>query len=243
MATKWFDGAFPYSTEKLTNEFPVEVSPCLRISGDWKTIALINRTEEGSFLNDISEPDFCGKRPFFHVSFGAEAEAEKKAISQFLQSAAYLEDAVIKLFREEQGELYMYAHGHIPKKLLKEQRRLREALPADIQAREPFVLPLKVFLHPCPVCRHRTLLYRGYYMICDECGWEDEWVASEDEESGPNGDWTIRTYREDYLKRKADNNPDYHWWSEDVKSDFSEDNAYLHYLKHVERKEDHHEPT
>ena len=242
MATKWFDGTFPYSTEKLTNEFPVEISPCLRISEDWKTLALINRTEEGSFLNDISEPDFSGKKPFFYVSFGAEGEAEKKVIVQFLQSAAYLEDAVIKLFREEQGELYMYAHGHIPKKLLKEQRRLREALPADIQAREPFVLPLKVFLHPCPVCRHRTLLYRGYYMICDECGWEDECGDNEDEEGAANGDWTIRTYQEEYLKLKA-KDPDYNWWSAEggddsagEKHNSTDKHAFSHFLKYVESR-------
>jgi len=30
MAKKWFDGLFPYSTENLINEFPVEISPCLR---------------------------------------------------------------------------------------------------------------------------------------------------------------------------------------------------------------------
>ena len=63
----------------------------------------------------------------------------------------------------------------------------------------------------CPVCGHRTLQYLDMFMICGECGWEDEGMTDEDAEScGANGDYSIREYREEYLKKKAEN-PDYTW--------------------------------
>ena len=52
------------------------------------------------------------------------------------------------------------------------------------------------------------------YEICLDCGWEDEGFDEEDDDEltigGPNGDYTIKEYREEYLKLKEDD-PNYKW--------------------------------
>ena len=59
-------------------------------------------------------------------------------------------------------------------------------------------------LYKCPVCGKMTYSSRGTFEICPECGWEDEGIDGDDEETmfGPNGDCTIRQYREEYLAKK-----------------------------------------
>lgn len=47
----------------------------------------------------------------------------------------------------------------------------------------------------CPVCGNETL---DMYWICEHCGWEYDYMKSEDEYSDVNKG-TIREYREKYL--------------------------------------------
>lgn len=67
----------------------------------------------------------------------------------------------------------------------------------------------------CPVCGKKTLPLRGYYLICKECGWEDEEMIDENESSGANADYNIKEYREQYLALKS-KNPKYSWYKANV---------------------------
>ena len=71
---------------------------------------------------------------------------------------------------------------------------------------------LEIKRYKCPVCGKKTLSSRGSFEICSECGWEDEGIDDDDEEPvfGPNGDYTIREYREEYFKLKK-KDPKYRW--------------------------------
>ena len=181
------------------------------------------------------------KHVFYHVFFGKDAAAARQTINEFI-TAADLEDCdsvtllrkepershfnsnrqifedwedcdSVTSFKKESDRLLFYANGHICTSLIDRQEDMK-ALISEVpnKADDVFILPLKRFMHRCPVCRHSTLMHRWLYMICDECGWEDEdLLESEDEESfGANGCYTIRQYREKYLKFKAED-PSYTW--------------------------------
>ena len=91
MASKWFDGTYTYPRTTLDSTFPVMVTDSLRLSADGKRLAVINHTEDGSFLNDFSEPDFQGEKPFYHVSFQADAGRERSAIGAFIKNGNHHE--------------------------------------------------------------------------------------------------------------------------------------------------------
>ena len=56
--------------------------------------------------------------------------------------------------------------------------------------------------HSCPCCGHRTLLERGGYDICGECGWEDDGQDNHDSaevRGGPNGNLSLDDARAAYV--------------------------------------------
>ena len=148
---EWFDGTLTYTAEELTDEFPVQVSEDMLLY-DSRRLAIVNHTEDGTFLNEFSEPDFNGKKPFYHVSFGQYAVAERRTISDFLSCGFQHEEKSISLFRQDPDRLYRYGYGLICEDLLEKQDELRQLLPADRQEKETFILPLKICLFACPVC-------------------------------------------------------------------------------------------
>ena len=206
----WFDGTFDYTEEKLDKEFPLAVTKNLRFSEDRKRIAIINDFEEGSEFLELSDPHaeipISRNHIFYHVFVGEDSAAAKSAIEEFLCKTSKDDPERISLFRKEPDSFFMYSYGYIVKSILENQRQLGyviKSTPTD--GKNVFILPLKRYLYRCPVCGRRTLQYRGYYNICVECRWEDEGIDDEDEESyGANGDYTIRQYREKYLKSKAE---------------------------------------
>lgn len=212
----WFDGTFDYTAEKLETEYPISVTPNLRQSKDGKRMAIINDFAEGSQPFCLSDPkaeeDDRGEHMFFHVFLGKDAAAAKQAVGHFIAEGYERESESVLLLRKESDRLFSYANGHICRGKAQDQEKLRSLFPAILPtAEEVFLLPLKRYMHKCPVCGYRTLLWRGYYMICVECGWEDEGLDDEDVESfGVNGDNTIRQYREKYFRRKAED-PFYTW--------------------------------
>ena len=57
-------------------------------------------------------------------------------------------------------------------------------------------------LYTCPCCQVLTLSERGSYVICDECGWEDDGQDELDSETvrgGPNGNLSLSAARSNYL--------------------------------------------
>ncbi len=202
----WFDGTFDYTDEELNNEFPLSVIESLRMSADGKRVAVINDFERESELFDLSDPhaeeSIPGKHTFYHVFLGEESIIIKSLIEDFLSKTSADDPKSVALFRREPNRLFMYSFGYICRRTFKKQEQMLSLIkttPHDSMA--VLVLPLKRYMHKCPVCGRRTLQYRGCYMICTECFWEDEGIDDEDEKSlGANGDYTIRQYREIYLK-------------------------------------------
>lgn len=213
----WFDGSFPYSEEELSNEFPVAVTPNLRLSEDGKKLAVINDYEKGTEMYELSDPkaekDFHGQHVFIQAFTGADAAAAKRAVEDFLFNVGTEEGNSVFLFRKDQESLFQYSFGHICSGLMDRQEELRSMIVrAPMKDDDIFVLPLKRFMHKCPVCGRRSLLYRHYYDICPECGWEDDGVFSflgVEDYSSANG-CSLTEYREDYLKCKAED-PNYTW--------------------------------
>ena len=202
----WFDGTFDYSIDELEKEFPAAVTPDLRLSENGERIAIINGFQRGTVEYELSDPKVDEARSdyvFFHVFFGEDAAIAERTVGAFLTNADNDGSDSVVLFRKEADRLFMYSYGLICSDA--------PAAPEDprFESNEVYYLPLKRYLFKCPVCGHRTLPYQGYYMICGECGWEDEGVDDDDgEPSEANGDCTIRQYREKYLKIKEDD-PDY----------------------------------
>ena len=213
----WFDGTFSYSDEKLNEQFPVEITPALRTSADGRKLALVNAFAADSWQLALSDPK-VGEEDgaaftFYHTFTGHDAAVARQAIEAFLAVYDENDGESVTLLRREADRLFRYAHGHIRRSLLHEQDALRALIPATDE--DVFLLPLKRYMHRCPVCGHRTLSCRACFEICTECGWEDEGFYGDDEEPvfGANGDYTIRQYRERYLKRKA-KDPNYTWQGE-----------------------------
>ena len=212
----WFDGSFEFSAAELNELFPVEVTKELQLNEEGTMLAVINDFAPGTELFDLADPkaeeDDLGRQVFIHAFFGKDSLLVRETIERFISAAGEGNGESIVLFRKEADRLFMYSYGHICIKLLNNQEAL-QALLSEPQNRETnaFLLPLKRYMFRCPVCGHRTLQYRGCFMICPECGWEDEGVDDEDAESiGANGDYTIRQYREEYMQLKSED-PEYSW--------------------------------
>ncbi len=213
----WFDGTFDYSEEELKAEFPVVVTKNLRQSEDGNKLAILNDfprgTEEYRFADPKAEEDPKRERVFFHAFVGKDAAVAKQTIETFLAKEVDKDSESITLFREEPDRLFSYANGHICRGRMQDQKQLRALFPELPPSQEIFILPLKRYLHKCPVCRQRTLLYRGFCEICKECGWEDD--GTDDENERPllahHDELTVKEYREQYMKRKAAN-PFYAWY-------------------------------
>ena len=205
----WLDEATGINEADLKELFPVNASDNLRFSEDGKKLAIVNDFTRGTELYDLADPkaedEESAQRVFYHVFLGQDAVAAEKAIDAFMSAADFNDCGSVTLFRKEDDELFTYANGYVCASLLSDQDGLRAILPETLREDEVFILPLKRFMHKCPVCGYRTLLSRGSFEICGECGWEDEGVDDDDAEQpfGANGDCTIREYREEYLDLKA----------------------------------------
>lgn len=215
----WFDGTFELCAAELNELFPVEVTKGLQLNEEGTRLAVINDFTPGTELFDLADPkaeeDTLGTHMFIHAFLGTASLPARDAMERFVATADEDNGESIVLLRKKADHLFMYSYGHLCTKVLKAQEAL-QALLQDSQNRETnvFLLPLKRYMFRCPVCGHRTLQYRGCFMICSECGWEDEGVDDEDAESiGANGDYTIRQYREEYMQLKTED-PGYSWGKE-----------------------------
>lgn len=212
----WFDETTEINEADLKDLFPVNASDDLRFSEDGKKLAIVNDFPRGTKLYDLADPkaeeEDSDQRVFYHVFRGKDAAAAERAIHTFMSEADLNDCGSVTLYRKADDLLFAYANGYFCASLLSDQAGLRAILPETLRGEEVFILPLKRFLHKCPVCGYRTLLSRGSFEICGECGWEDEGVDDDDAEQpfGANGDCTIREYREEYLKLKAED-PEYTW--------------------------------
>ncbi len=197
---RWFDGTFTWTPERMERDFPRRIAGDLRLSEDGSELAVINRFEEDSPYYDPAAPDLTGKEPFYHVFTGEEAAPAENAVREFVRLHGEGGGAV-SLVRQDPDRLYLYAHGTICADALSEQARLREQLRLDPEG-ETFILPLRRYLYPCPVCREPTLEYRGCCVICQVCGWEDDGTDDDDAETLIHPYHTIQSYREEYLAKK-----------------------------------------
>ena len=214
-----WDGANVWTDEKLVNVFPVRITDILRCNGKKTRMAIINWYKEGTPLYELSDPhaerdsDVAFQQPFLFVFSDEDAEKAEAFIREFVDKGHADAPETITLFRWETTRLYDFAHGIILGEELKEQEHLKSMLPENLQSHgKMFILPVKRYMYECPVCGHRTLRERGEYDICVECGWEDGYVFGGDEEDDYNlaNATCMRTYREDYLRHKAEN-PNYRW--------------------------------
>ena len=215
----WFDGimyagAFEETFDKIKKDYPIVITDDLRMSEDRRKIIIIDRFSEDDPLRELSDPrvgNLNGNK-FYHVFVGDGAAKAWAAVAEFLSSGYGFDCEDIRLIRAEPEIIYEYDNGIICADRICEQMSLKELLPESLKERyDVFVLPMKKYRYPCPVCSKRTLQWRGTFEICDECGWEDDGTTDENEKTTPNGDYTIRTYREKYLKLKRDD-PNYSWY-------------------------------
>ena len=220
----WFDGTFKKDFSEFNKNYPIRINSDIYQSGDLKSIAIVNCFEEGTSLYELADPKMerrtCDFDIFYHVFTGENAICALKAISEHIKTHSNETSKDITLFRYEDGVYFEYGNGHICRSLIRNQEKLRVILPEDMKSKPFYVLPLKIYLHKCPVCDKRSLVWRGMFEICEECGWEDEGIDDPDEEPsfGPNGDYTIRQYREIYHKLKEmDSN--YRWTIDVEKED------------------------
>ena len=210
----WWDGTFDITDEELAAKYPVAITSDLHSSDDGSKMALICRFTDGDYRFSLADPhvEKEGQTLFYHVFIGDDARAARKFINRFIATGHGINGNEIDLIRfdADSGNMFIYSEGEICIDLIDGQLALLELLPESERTNDVFVLPLKRYLYHCPVCRRRTLMYRGMYDICVQCGWEDDGTDDEDKETGPNGDFTIRTYRENYLKIK-NSDMNYHW--------------------------------
>lgn len=212
---EWFDGTFSTTMEKVEAEYPIKVTEDLRANADKSQIALINRFTKNDFRLDMAAPRMDKKdsnETFYHVFIGDDARYARNFFTAFLASGYGTKAKDVDLFRQESNRLFEYAYGEIPAGQANNQETLESMLPKQMKSDDVYILPLRVFKYPCPVCGNKTLQWRGMFDICDECGWEDDGTDNEDEETSPNGNDTIRTYRMKYMKLKQEN-PSYKWFS------------------------------
>lgn len=50
----------------------------------------------------------------------------------------------------------------------------------------------------CPICDYPTIGEPGGYEICTVCEWEDDGTCQLDDQSGPNGTYTVREARANF---------------------------------------------
>lgn len=207
----WFDGTTDFEKDEFEEQFPITITEDLRANAERTQIALINRFQVGSKLYEISDPHLENgvyhNKIFYHTFIGEDAYKAKEAICNFELYGYGKGEYEVSLFRMEEDRLYLYSYGEL---------HTEYSLPSKISdsckemfGEGLFFLPLKIYAFSCPVCGAKTLRYRGMFEICKFCGWEDEGVDGDDEEPGfgPNGDFTIRQYREAYKRKmkKIDN--------------------------------------
>lgn len=201
----WFDGTFGTSMKKVESEYPIKITEDLRATSDKSRIALINGFTEKDPRLELADPHMDGKRNsriFYHVFIGDDVRLAGKFFVDFLADGHGTNAKEVDLFRQEQDELFEYSYGVICGDMIDNQESLMQLLPDELNREKAFILPLKVFRYPCPVCGIKTLQWRGMFDICDECGWEDDGTDNEDEETTPNGEYTIHTYRNKYVQLK-----------------------------------------
>lgn len=212
----WWNGTFDKTEKQIEEAFPIKVTQDLRTSKDGSEMVLVNRFPKNDPLYALSDPHLekASEKPtvFYHAFFGEDKAKAQEAIFRFIATGHGRTESKIHLLREEEGKIFEYSLGEICVAMTGEQKALAELLPKDMKGTPAFVLPLILFKHPCPVCGHKTLTWRGWYEVCTECGWEDDGTDDENAETGPNGAHTIRSYRRVYLRRK-NKDPDYNWWT------------------------------
>lgn len=154
-----------------------------------------------------------------------EPDYEDEIIKALCERQAKYKSPEEAPWNKEKCDIVDYGEGHICLKDLDNEEIKNNYLPDELKNTETFVLPLKRYAFCCPVCGHRTLGRRGYYEICVECGWEDDGSTTEDDPGmiggflpGPNGDYTLSSYRKEYLKKK-EKDPNYSWKNEFKKYD------------------------
>lgn len=202
----WFDRTPESDIENLEEEYPVVITPQFRMDKDRKKIVLIN---------DLSRhnPLFCltlGKTAdytsdaniFYHIFTGNDALLARTAFAQFARDADLEDCNSVVLIRKTNEYIHMYSNGYILMAQLSNQEKLKELLPQEYRSgTDVFIIPLKKYMHKCPVCFHRTLQYRNMFYICKECYWEDDGSIEGNPDSGhdTNGNYTIEEYRKWYL--------------------------------------------
>ena len=204
----WFDGTYTWTKEQLETDFPDVLSRDLRRSAGGTKLALINHFKEGDPLLDLADPkadeDEYGRTVFYHTFTGGDADWARAAFAHYFEMDSHLYPEDLVLLRQDEDRLLQYGYGHVCRPLLDKQEALKKLLPEGFDREQDiFMLPLKRYMYSCPVCWERTLPYRGDFIICPECGWEDDGTDRIDELTMPNGDYTIRSYRKMYLKERG----------------------------------------
>ncbi len=205
----WFNGTYTWQQEDFEKEYPNRITEDLRQSANGLRLALVNHFKEGDPLLDLTDPkadeDEYGKVVFYHTFPGDDAGPARDAIAHYFEVDSQLWPRDFVLFRRDGDRLFEYGCGHICRPILDRQEELQKLLPESIDRKQDiFMLPLKRYMYSCPVCWERTLPSRGDFIICPECGWEDDGTDIIDVPTMPNGDYTIRSYRKMYLQRKKD---------------------------------------
>ena len=213
----WFDGTFDTALKKIEEVFPVKVCDSLRTNEDESKIAIINSFKEDSTEYVLADPhmelEYFEQEPFYHLFTGDDATPVREMITRFVEAGHGTNEGEIKLIRNDGEKLYHYANGEICIELLCNNEALRGKIPDALQNTTLFVLPLKVYRYPCPVCGTRCYEWPGMFEICPECGWEDDCFVYDEDDTGfgANGGWTIRKHRERYLAIKK-SYPEFRWW-------------------------------
>ena len=203
----WFNGTYNWTQEKLKEEYPNKITEDFRQSNYGVKLALINQFGERDPLLELTNPktdeDEYGRTIFYHTFTGHDVAAAKAAVTDYFEADSHLWPENLVLLRQEGDRVFEYGYGHICRSLLDRQEELQKLLPEDFDRKQDiFMLPLKRYMYSCPVCWERTLPYRGDYIICPVCDWEDDGTDNIDRPTLPNGDYTIRSYRKMYLQSK-----------------------------------------
>ena len=202
---------FSCSDEEMAVRYPREAAGSLRFSADGSELAVINSLAEDDPLYGISDPGAelgwqeAADRVFYHVIAGTDAEAAATKIDLFRSRPYTGTRSRVKLFRRDGHGLYWYSDGEICGGMLGRQAEMAAEIFGTGHVDGPlFILPLKRYFYACPVCGRRSLVLRGWYDICTECGWEDEGCDDPDKAQDLNGNMSIRAYRAEYEKRKKE---------------------------------------
>lgn len=199
-----FDGTFMTCMEEIMEQYPIKITDNVWTTKKKDSFAIINDFEENTPLYNLADPhmELNSNNYFYHVFVGDDA---KKVINFLIEFICYFDEhsKKISLIRKDK-DMYMYGYGLLDIELLFKQDVLREKITFMEELDEVLIVPLKVYKYQCPVCGHRTLLYRGYWLICYECGWEDAPYDDEDEVVPANGR-SVRMTREHYIQWKRDN--------------------------------------